>query len=209
MNKIHFDVISVNPFFSVNFMLKILLLDNYDSFTFNLFQLIGEVGGIVPDVFRNDKITLEAVEKYDKILLSPGPGLPSEAGIMPELVKEFASTKSILGVCLGHQCIGEVFGARLENMTRVCHGLGLETIVTAKDEILFQNVPENFISGRYHSWVVKHKHLPENLEITAIDAENRIMALRHKNYDVRGIQFHPESVLTPDGATIIKNWLEK
>ena len=188
--------------------MKILLLDNYDSFTFNLFQLVGEVGGIAPEVFRNDKISLAEVEKFDKILLSPGPGIPNEAGMMPEIVREFAHRKSILGVCLGHQCIGEVFGARLENMTRVCHGFGLETIVTEPDEKLFQNVPRAFQSGRYHSWVVANENLPDCLEITANDSENRIMALRHKTFDVRGIQFHPESVLTPDGATIIKNWLE-
>lgn len=187
--------------------MKILLLDNYDSFTFNLFQLVGEISGSMPDVFRNDKITLENVKQYDKILLSPGPGLPHEAGIMPELVKEFAATKSILGVCLGHQCIGEVFGAKLENMQRVCHGFGVETEITAPDETIFQNVPPNFVSGRYHSWIVSRENLPAELEITATDAENRIMALRHKNLDVCGIQFHPESILTPDGATIIKNWL--
>ena len=189
-------------------MQKILLLDNYDSFTFNLFQLVGEVGGALPDVYRNDKITLEEVEKYDKILLSPGPGLPSEAGIMPELVKRFAPTKSILGVCLGHQCIAENFGARLENMPRVCHGFGLETSVTVADEMLFRRMPEKFQSGRYHSWTVSDENLPDCLEITATDAEGRIMALRHRELDVRGVQFHPESVLTPEGATIIRNWLE-
>lgn len=188
--------------------MRILLLDNYDSFTFNLFQLVGAVGGVAPDVFRNDKIELANVASYDKILLSPGPGLPSEAGIMPELVKEFARTKSILGVCLGHQCIGETFGAQLENMPRVCHGFGLETLVTAPDEKLFQDVPPTFESGRYHSWIVSNENLPDCLEVTANDGENRIMALRHKTFDVRGIQFHPESILTPHGATILKNWLE-
>lgn len=188
--------------------MKILLLDNYDSFTFNLYQLVGEVSGIVPDVFRNDKISLSEVEKYDKILLSPGPGLPSEAGIMPELVRTFADQKSILGVCLGHQCIGETFGAKLENMERVCHGFGIETNVTSRDQSLFAGIPSKFVSGRYHSWVVSNTDFPECLEVTANDDENRIMALRHKNFDVRGIQFHPESVLTPNGAIIIKNWLE-
>ncbi|MEP6923475.1 MAG: aminodeoxychorismate/anthranilate synthase component II, partial [Pyrinomonadaceae bacterium] len=187
--------------------MKILLLDNYDSFTFNLFQLVGEISGTMPDVFRNDKITISEAEKYDKILLSPGPGLPAEAGIMPELVKHFAPSKSILGVCLGHQCIAEVFGAKLENMERVCHGFGLETHVNAPGDKLFQDVPDKFVSGRYHSWVVSNKDFPSSLEITATDAENRIMALRHCEFDVRGIQFHPESVLTPEGATIIKNWL--
>lgn len=189
-------------------MQKILLLDNYDSFTFNLFQLVGEVGGVMPDVFRNDKISLDEVEKYDKILLSPGPGLPSEAGIMPELVKRFAPTKSILGVCLGHQCIAETFGGRLENMERVCHGFGIETVVTAPDETLFRGVSETFLSGRYHSWTVSPAALPACLQITAKDAENRVMALRHREFDVRGVQFHPESVLTPEGAVILKNWLE-
>jgi len=188
--------------------MKILLLDNYDSFTFNLFQLVGEVGGATPDVFRNDKITLTEVEKFDKILLSPGPGLPAEAGIMPELVKRFAPTKSILGVCLGHQCIAENFGAKLENMERVCHGFGIETVVKVKDEMLFRNMPEKFASGRYHSWTVSQENFPESLEITAEDNERRIMALRHREFDVRGIQFHPESVLTPLGAGIIRNWLE-
>lgn len=190
-------------------MQKILLLDNYDSFTFNLFQLVGEVsGGIMPDVFRNDKITLEEAAKYDKILLSPGPGLPSEAGIMPELVKRFAPTKSILGVCLGHQCIAETFGGELENMERVCHGFGIETIVTDESESLFRGVPEKFQSGRYHSWTVSPENLPDCLEITAKDAEGRVMALRHREFDVRGVQFHPESVLTPEGAAIMRNWLK-
>jgi anthranilate synthase component 2 len=188
--------------------MKILLLDNYDSFTFNLFQLVGEVGNVVPDVVRNDKIRLEEVEKYDKILLSPGPGLPSEAGIMPELVRHFAAKKSILGVCLGHQCIAETFGGRLENLVRVCHGLGIETVVEDENERLFQNLPKTFQSGRYHSWSVSRENLPKSLKITASDAEGRIMALSHRKFDVRGIQFHPESVLTPEGATIIRNWLE-
>lgn len=188
--------------------MRILLLDNYDSFTFNLFQLVGEVGCITPEVFRNDKITLEAVEDYDKILLSPGPGLPGEAGIMPALVERFAPTKSILGVCLGHQCIAENFGGKLENMERVCHGFGMETVVTASDEKLFKDVPAQFQSGRYHSWMVSKKDFPADLEITAEDTDGRVMALRHREFDVRGIQFHPESVLTPDGATIIRNWLE-
>jgi anthranilate synthase component II len=189
-------------------MKRILLLDNYDSFTFNLFQLVGEVGGVVPDVFRNDKITLDAVERYDKILLSPGPGLPSEAGIMPALVERFAQSKSILGVCLGHQCIAEAFGGRLENMTRVCHGFGIDTIVTDAGETLFRGMPERFESGRYHSWTVARDRLPESLIITAEDDEKRVMALRHREFDVRGIQFHPESVLTPLGARILRNWLE-
>ncbi|HEV7643038.1 MAG TPA: aminodeoxychorismate/anthranilate synthase component II [Pyrinomonadaceae bacterium] len=188
--------------------MKVLLLDNYDSFTFNLYQLVGEVSGIRPDVFRNDKISLDEVEKYDKILLSPGPGLPSEAGTMPELVKRFAGQKSILGVCLGHQCIAENFGAKLENMERVCHGFGMETRVEVEDELLFRGVPKQFESGRYHSWMVSKEGLPESLEVTALDADGRVMALRHREYDLRGVQFHPESVLTPDGAAILRNWLQ-
>lgn len=188
--------------------MKVLLLDNYDSFTFNLFQLVGEINGEMPDVFRNDKIALGEIEKYDKILLSPGPGLPSEAGIMPEVVREFAARKSILGVCLGHQCIAETFGAKLENMERVCHGFGMNTIVNATDELLFQGVPAEFSSGRYHSWMVSRENLPDSLEITATDDDGRIMALRHRELDARGVQFHPESVLTPDGAAILRNWLE-
>ena len=195
-------------FRQIIFMRKVLLLDNYDSFTFNLFQLVGEACGALPDVFRNDEITLEAAEKYDKILLSPGPGLPSEAGIMPEIVRHLAPTKSILGVCLGHQCVAENFGARLENMPRVCHGFGLETIVTLTEETLFRGMPEKFQSGRYHSWTVSLENLPDCLEITAKDADGRVMALRHRRFDVRGVQFHPESVLTPEGAIIIRNWLE-
>ena len=188
-------------------MKRILLLDNYDSFTFNLYQLVGELSGARPEVFRNDKISLTEVGRFDKILLSPGPGVPSEAGIMPELVKMYAATKSILGVCLGHQCIAETFGAQLENMSRVCHGVGLETVVVRENEKLFDGLPAHFVSGRYHSWTVSPANWPECLEITAVDAENRVMALRHKNYDVRGIQFHPESVLTPVGAAIMRNWL--
>jgi anthranilate synthase component 2 len=188
--------------------MRILLLDNYDSFTFNLYQLVGEVSGVMPDVIRNDKIMLEEIEKYDKIILSPGPGIPSEAGMMPEVVKEFAGKKSMLGVCLGHQCIAETFGATLENMARVCHGFGVETIVEKDDELLFQGLPKTFQSGRYHSWTVSPDNLPEYFEITATDADGRIMALRHTEYDLRGVQFHPESVLTPDGAIIMRNWLE-
>jgi len=188
--------------------MKVLLLDNYDSFTFNLFQLVGEINGVMPDVFRNDKIALGEIEKYDKILLSPGPGLPSEAGIMPEVVREFAARKSILGVCLGHQCIAESFGARLENMERVCHGFGMNTIVKVEDELLFRDVSPQFESGRYHSWMVSLDNLPDCLEITASDDNERIMALRHRELDVRGVQFHPESVLTPEGPMILRNWLE-
>ncbi len=187
--------------------MKILLLDNYDSFTFNLAHLVREVSGCAPDVRRNDKIAFEEVESYDKILLSPGPGVPSEAGLMPQMIRHFAPRKSILGVCLGHQAIGESFGARLENMAQVSHGQELETFLTTPDEPLFNGLPPSFASGRYHSWLVSENAFPACLAITARDAEGRVMALRHREFDVRGLQFHPESVLTPHGADIMRNWL--
>jgi anthranilate synthase component 2 len=188
-------------------MKNILILDNYDSFTYNLVHLVEYIHGSTITVRRNDEITLDEVERFDKIILSPGPGLPKEAGIMPELVDRFAPTKSILGVCLGHQCIAEQFGSSLTNMKDVCHGLGLETIIKDAEEPLFKNVPRSFKSGRYHSWMVSEAGLPKDLIVTAVDPQSRIMALRHKNYDVRGVQFHPESILTEHGETMIRNWL--
>ena len=187
--------------------MKILLLDNYDSFTFNLVHIVKELGYEI-DVVRNDKIALEAVDAYDKRLLSPGPGIPEEAGILLPLIERYASTKSILGVCLGEQAIGQVFGAKLINLQEVYHGISSVIDVVA-DEPLFKGMGNPFMGGRYHSWVVDPENLPECLEVTAIERESRqIMALRHKEYDVKGIQFHPESVLTPNGKTIIENWLK-
>ena len=187
--------------------MKILLLDNYDSFTFNLVHIVKELGYEI-DVARNDKIALEAVDAYDKILLSPGPGIPEEAGILLPLIERYAPTKSILGVCLGEQAIGQVFGAKLINLQEVYHGISSVIDVVA-DEPLFKGMGNPFMGGRYHSWVVDRENLPECLEVTAIERESRqIMALRHKEYDVKGIQFHPESVLTPNGKTIIENWLK-
>lgn len=187
--------------------MKILLLDNYDSFTFNLVHIVKELGYEI-DVVRNDKIALEAVDAYDKILLSPGPGIPEEAGILLPLIERYAPTKSILGVCLGEQAIGQVFGAKLINLQEVYHGISSVIDVVA-DEPLFKGMGNPFMGGRYHSWVVDPENLPECLEATAIERESRqIMALRHKEYDVKGIQFHPESVLTPNGKTIIENWLK-
>ena len=187
--------------------MKILLLDNYDSFTFNLVHIVKELGYEI-DVVRNDKIALEAVDAYDKILLSPGPGIPEEAGILLPLIERYAPTKSILGVCLGEQAIGQVFGATLINLQEVYHGISSVIDVVA-DEPLFKGMGNPFMGGRYHSWVVDPENLPECLEVTAIERESRqIMALRHKEYDVKGIQFHPESVLTPNGKTIIENWLK-
>jgi anthranilate synthase component II len=189
--------------------MKILVLDNYDSFVYNIVHIIRELGyGDNIDVIRNDKITLEEVAKYDKILLSPGPGIPSEAGIMQDIIKKYGSEKSILGVCLGHQGIGEVYGASLTNLDEVYHGQALSTRIV-KEDPLFEGMPEKFTSGRYHSWAVNPGSNLENLVITAVDDKGNIMALRHKAYDVRGVQFHPESVLTENGKKILENWLKK
>lgn len=188
--------------------MKILVFDNYDSFTYNLVHIIKELGyGENLDVRRNDKITLEDVDAYDKIMLSPGPGIPSEAGIMPELIKKYAPIKSILGVCLGHQGIAEAFGAKLFNMPKVLHGVATKTIVLNSDELLFAGIPETFMSCRYHSWTVLPETVNGELKITAKDEEGNVMALSHNRYDVRGVQFHPESILTEHGKKMIKNWL--
>ncbi len=192
-------------------MRKILVLDNYDSFTYNLVHMLKEISGAGTgagvDVIRNDEIDLDAVEGYTHIVLSPGPGLPSEAGKMPELVRRYSPAKKILGVCLGHQCIGEIFGAKLHNLSTVLHGKGLETIVTDSDEVLFKGLPERFSAARYHSWVVSREGFPECLKIIAEDDMGEITALRHRAFDVCGVQFHPESVLTPDGMKMLTNWL--
>lgn len=185
--------------------MKILVLDNYDSFVYNLVHIIRELG-YQPDVIRNDKITVDEVAKYDKILLSPGPGIPTEAGIMLDLIKRYAPEKSILGVCLGHQGIGEAFGSSLSNMDVVLHGFGITTNITS-DDYIFENVPKSVKTGRYHSWVIDDKKLSDDLEVTALSEDNRIMALRHKTYDVRGVQFHPESILTEHGKQMVENWL--
>ncbi len=186
--------------------MKLLVLDNYDSFTYNLVYMLRELG-YRPDVIRNDKLPVEAVAQYDKILLSPGPGLPSEAGIMPALIAEYAATKSILGVCLGHQAIGEAFGATLENLADVLHGVAHRTHITQPADRLFAELPAELLVGRYHSWSVVRDTLPEVLQVTAEDEQGRIMALAHKTYDVRGVQFHPESVLTEGGVTMLQNWM--
>lgn len=187
---------------------KILLLDNYDSFTYNLLHILRELGADT-EVFRNDKITVEEAGRFDKILLSPGPGIPSEAGILLPLIERYAPEKSILGVCLGEQAIAEVFGARLENLSRVFHGEESQILITA-DDPLFEGLGNEITAGRYHSWVVSKEGFPSDvLEITAEDKEERmIMGIRHKRYDVRGIQFHPESLMTPSGSRIIENWLK-
>jgi len=186
---------------------KLLVLDNYDSFTYNLVHLVEKVSDILFDVFRNDKISLGDINQYDKILLSPGPGLPKDAGIMPGLLKKYSSTKSILGVCLGMQAIGETFNSKLKNLDTVFHGIATP-IELMQDDTIFEGCPDQFNVGRYHSWVVDSVNLSPDLIVTAMDADKNIMALRHKTLDVRGVQFHPESILSEHGETIIRNWLK-
>ncbi|MES2732613.1 MAG: aminodeoxychorismate/anthranilate synthase component II [Bacteroidota bacterium] len=186
--------------------MKILVLDNYDSFTYNLVYLLKELGATV-EVHRNDKIALEAVKNYDKVLLSPGPGLPSEAGILHDLVREYAPTKSILGVCLGHQGIAEVFGGSLENMGDVLHGVANTAFIQQNEEGLFKGLPSEIKVGRYHSWTVIPETVPDTMSVTALDENGKVMALSHKTYDVKGVQFHPESVLTEHGKKMLENWL--
>lgn len=185
--------------------MKIVIIDNYDSFTYNLSHLGKELGAEVT-VLRNDSFPIEELETYDKILLSPGPGIPKEAGLLLEVIRTYAGKKPILGVCLGEQAIGEVFGGKLTNLSEVYHGIQSPIRITASD-YLFEGLPEEILVGRYHSWVVDRENFPDTLEITAVSQEGYIMALRHKDFDVQGIQFHPESVLTPDGKKIISNWL--
>ncbi len=188
-------------------MTKILLFDNYDSFTYNLVHLVEKILHTKVDVYRSDEIALEKVNDYDKIILSPGPGIPQEAGLLLSLIKEYAATKSILGVCLGHQAIGEAFGAKLINLETVFHGVATPVKILDTNGQLYQGLDETIEVGRYHSWIVSNKDLPAELEITAIDNNNYIMGMKHKNLDVQGVQFHPESVLTPCGETMIRNWL--
>ena len=189
--------------------MKILVFDNYDSFTYNLVHLVEKITHIKVDVYRNDQIALEKVRNYDKIILSPGPGIPEEAGLLLPLIKEYAATKSILGVCLGHQAIGQAFGGQLLNLSTVYHGVATPiTIDGTKRAPLFEGLPGTVEVGRYHSWIIAEENFPEELEVTARDENNYIMALQHKKYDVQGVQFHPESVLTPMGENILRNWLK-
>lgn len=211
--------------------MKILVFDNYDSFTYNLVHLVERILHQKVEVHRNDQIPLEKVKEYDKIILSPGPGIPEEAGLLLPLIKEYASSKSILGVCLGHQAIGEAFGGKLVNLKDVYHGVATPVKIVSHESSnvkrqtsnmdggsnsrltfhvsrnLFEGLPEVFEAGRYHSWIVSDENFPRELEITARDENNLIMALQHKTYDVQGVQFHPESVLTPKGEQILRNWL--
>jgi anthranilate synthase component 2 len=188
-------------------MKKILVIDNYDSFTYNLVHYITQLTGITPDVFRNDAIDTGAVKDYDKILISPGPGIPNEAGICLDVIRQYGPGKSILGICLGHQAIGEAFGGSLTNLSEVFHGMATPVTVIDPEEPLFRGLPSTLIAGRYHSWVVTRGNLPDCFAITCEDEEGTIMGISHKQYDVRGLQFHPESVLTEHGLSIMKNWL--
>ena len=185
--------------------MKIVIIDNYDSFTYNLSHLVKELGAEV-DVLRNDQFELSELAPYSKVILSPGPGIPSEAGLLLDVIRTYAGKKPILGVCLGHQAIGEVFGAQLENLSDVFHGVATPCHVIADDPI-FSSLERDITVGRYHSWVVSKDGFPDCLEVTAVSDEGQVMALRHKTLNVRGIQFHPESVLTPDGRKMIQNWL--
>ena len=210
--------------------MKILVFDNYDSFTYNLVHLVEKILHEKVEVYRNDQIPLEKVRDYDKIILSPGPGIPQEAGLLLPLIKEYASSKSILGVCLGHQAIGEAFGGKLVNLSTVYHGVATAMRVVSREPVvdsrhaagssrigmnsslighhsLFEGLPDEFEAGRYHSWIISDENFPQELEVTARDENNYIMALQHKSFDVQGVQFHPESVLTPRGEDIMRNWL--
>lgn len=188
--------------------MKILVFDNYDSFTYNLVHLVEKIMHTKVEVHRNDQLPLEKVKAFDKIILSPGPGIPEEAGALLPLIKEYASSKSMLGVCLGHQAIGEVFGGTLINLSSVFHGVATECRLLEKTK-LFKDLPDQIEVGRYHSWVIDREKFPKELEITAEDSNGLVMALQHRTYDVQGVQFHPESVLTPMGEAIMRNWLAR
>jgi anthranilate synthase component II len=190
--------------------MRILVFDNYDSFTYNLVHLVEKLTDAPVDVLRNDETTLAEIAKYDKIILSPGPGLPKDAGLMPALIKNFASQKSILGVCLGHQAIGEAFGGKLVNLEQVYHGVSTSVEIGNRDHPsrIFHGLPPHFEAGLYHSWVVSAENFPESLEITAVDKNGYVMGLQHKTFDLQGVQFHPESIMTPLGESMIRNWLD-
>lgn len=187
-------------------MKNIVVIDNYDSFTYNLVHYLEDLNAKVT-VYRNDEFELEELEKFDKILLSPGPGVPDEAGLLKAVIQKYASSKSILGICLGQQAIGEVFGGSLINLEKVYHGVSSKVKIT-KEDSLFNDLPNEFEVGRYHSWVINDEDFPEVLEITAVDENGEIMSIKHKIFDVKGVQYHPESVLTPNGKKILENWLK-
>ena len=189
-------------------MKKIIIIDNYDSFTYNLVHYLEDLNADVT-VFRNDEFDIDELQKFDKIVLSPGPGVPKEAGLLLEVIRTYAKTKSILGICLGQQAIAEVFGGSLINLEKVHHGVASTITIITPDDPIFHNLEKTIEVGRYHSWVVNPTDFPEVLEITSVDANNQIMSLRHRNFDVRGVQFHPESLLTPNGKQILENWLNQ
>ena len=189
-------------------MKNILVIDNYDSFTYNLVHYLEDLNCNV-SVLRNDEFDIEEVAKFDKILLSPGPGLPSDAGLLKEVIQKYAASKSILGVCLGQQAIGEVFGGKLTNLEKVYHGVASKIQITVNEETLFKDLENEIEVGRYHSWVISKENFPDDLEITSIDENGEIMSIRHKFYDVKGVQYHPESILTPNGKKILQNWINQ
>ncbi len=189
-------------------MEKILVLDNYDSFTYNLVNYVERDPNYEVDVFRNDEISIEEVEKYNTIILSPGPGLPKDAGILKEFIRKYGATKKILGVCLGMQAIGEVFGGRLMNLKNVFHGVATPIKILDEEDLIFQNLPNTILVGRYHSWVVMHENLPKVLKVTALDEWGQIMSIKHSHYQIYGLQFHPESILTKHGKEMIANFLK-
>jgi len=188
--------------------MKILIIDNYDSFTYNLVHLVETITGEYPAVFRNDEISLSAVGEYDIIMLSPGPGIPDEAGILKEVIKTYATTKPIFGVCLGLQAITEVFGGSLENLDNVFHGVATTMKVISPDAIIYKNIPAEFEAARYHSWIASMRDFPEELEITAVDEFGSVMSLQHKTHNICAVQYHPESILTPIGEQIVRNFIE-
>jgi len=188
-----------------NSIKKVLVIDNYDSFTYNLVHYLKDLN-VEVDVKRNDKLTLKDVEPYNLLLLSPGPGLPKDAGLLMEIIKKYAPTKKILGVCLGQQAIAEVFGGELRNLEQVHHGVSSKITQLNNDDVLYKDIPKVLEVGRYHSWVVAEK-VPDCLEVTSVDENGEIMSLKHKTYDVRGVQYHPESILTPLGKQLLKNWI--
>ena len=187
-------------------MKKVLVLDNYDSFTYNLIHYLIDLDCEV-SVFRNDEIELDEIENFDKILLSPGPGIPDEAGLLKPIIQKYASSKSILGICLGQQAIAEVSGGSIINLEKVHHGIATNIKIIVDDEVLFQDLEKEIAVGRYHSWVVNPLNFPDDLEVTSLDLNDQIMSLRHKKYDVKGVQFHPESILTKTGKKILQNWV--
>lgn len=196
-------------FQNLDHMKKVLVIDNYDSFTYNLVHILRELGlGDAMEVHRNDKIDVDYADQFEKILLSPGPGLPKDAGVMPEVIRKFGPVKSILGVCLGHQGIAESFGGELFNLPTVFHGVATKAVLTATRDTLFDGLPQEFMVCRYHSWAVVPERLPAELEVTAVDELGNIMALKHRTYAIRGVQFHPESIMTEHGKTMIHNWIK-